>query len=292
MKDLIKIIFMISLVIIVYIFRTDISNFILNSIIYRGNNKVLTYNEYYLGNDYLFVQNTDITSATNYQDVLNIFYTVINSGDDNYTFMCKYSECISDVNKLIDDSDIISNINNFVHPFNSYYQIKITIIYDREVNIKIDKLYTDAEIEYIQNYVDNYIKENIGDSMNDYDKIKKFHDHVINNTEYDVKEHSRSFNAYELITTNKAICSGYSDIMAIYLDTLGIKNYRISSENHIWNLVNLDGKWYHLDATWDDPVASDGKQYLIHNFFMISTEELFKLDDLEHNYNKEIYKEA
>ena len=173
MKDLIKIIFMISLVIIVYIFRTDISNFILNSIIYRGNNKVLTYNEYYLGNDYLFVQNTDITSATNYQDVLNIFYTVINSGDDNYTFMCKYSECISDVNKLIDDSDIISNINNFVHPFNSYYQIKITIIYDREVNIKIDKLYTDAEIEYIQNYVDNYIKENIGDSMNDYDKIKK-----------------------------------------------------------------------------------------------------------------------
>ena len=23
---------------------------------------------------------------------------------------------------------------------------------------------------------------------------------------------------------------------------------------HAWNLVNLDGAWYHFDATWDDPL--------------------------------------
>ena len=81
-------------------------------------------------------------------------------------------------------------------------------------------------------------------------------------------------------------------IISIYLNMLNIQNYKINSENHIWNLVELDGKWYHLDVTWDDPIASDGKQYLIHNFFMISTEELLKLDRLEHNFDKETYLEA
>ena len=80
--------------------------------------------------------------------------------------------------------------------------------------------------------------------------------------------------------------------MSIYLNTLGIQNYKITSENHIWNLVNLEGTWYHLDMTWDDPVASDGKQYLIHNFFLISTSELYNLDKVEHNFDYNIYIEA
>ena len=88
------------------------------------------------------------------------------------------------------------------------------------------------------------------------------------------------------------ICSGYSDAMKIFLDKLNIVNYKVSNDQHIWNLVYLDGTWYHLDATWDDPVASDGKQYLIHNFFMIPTDKLFKLDRLEHNYDKKTYIEA
>ena len=80
--------------------------------------------------------------------------------------------------------------------------------------------------------------------------------------------------------------------MNIYLNTLGIQNYKISSSNHVWNLVNLDGTWYHLDLTWDDPVASDGNQYLLHNFFLISTDELLNLDTVEHTFDKNIYKEA
>ena len=44
--------------------------------------------------------------------------------------------------------------------------------------------------------------------------------------------------------------------------------------------------------TWDDPVASDGKQYLIHNFFLISTNELHTLDTVEHNFDNKIYIEA
>ena len=45
-------------------------------------------NEYYRDYDFDFVQNTDDFEPDNTQDILNIFYTVINSGMENFTFYC------------------------------------------------------------------------------------------------------------------------------------------------------------------------------------------------------------
>ena len=128
--------------------------------------------------------------------------------------------------------------------------------------------------------------------MSNYDKIKLFHDHIVNNTKYDENMSDDLYTAYKLLTTGLSVCGGYSDIMSIYLNTLGIQNYKITSEDHVWNLVYLDGVWQHLDMTWDDPVATDGKQYLIHNFFLISSDELHKLDSVEHNFDTNVFKEA
>ena len=128
--------------------------------------------------------------------------------------------------------------------------------------------------------------------MSNLDKIKIFHNHIVNKTKYDQDNTFESYTAYNLLTSGISICGGYSDIMAIYLNMIGLQNYKINSDNHIWNLVNLDGVWYHLDMTWDDPIASDGKQYLIHNFFLISTEQLHKLDSIEHNFDSNVYIEA
>ena len=89
-----------------------------------------------------------------------------------------------------------------------------------------------------------------------------------------------------------ALCSGYSDAMKIYLDKLKVPNYKISNSNHIWNLVYLDGQWLHLDLTWDDPVTTDGSNILLYKFFLISTDELHKLDATGHNFNVEYYPET
>lgn len=292
MKDLFKIIFMFCLVIVVYIYKDNISNFITDNIIYKGSNKVLTYNEYYLDQDYNYVQNIDTSSVKNYQEVLNMFYTIINSGDNSYSFYCDYDKCLDDIENLISQNHIISNINNFVHPFNSFDSINVDVSSSGKITVKNKKTYNDDEIEYINTYIQEFINSNINSNMSNQDKIKVFHDHIINNTVYDVDNTDESYTAYDLLTTGKSICGGYSDIMSIYLNTLGIQNYKITSENHIWNLINLDGAWYHLDMTWDDPVASDGKQYLIHNFFLISTNELHTLDTVEHNFDAKVYVEA
>lgn len=292
MKDLFKLIFMLGLVIVVFIYKDNISNFITDKIIYKGSNTILTYNEYYLDNDYLYVQNTDESKVESYQDILNMFYSIINSGDDSFTFYCNYDNCMKDAKDLIKNKDIIANINNFVHPYNSFSSINIDVISSGKITVKTKKVYSNDEIEFINKYIQNFMESNINDSMTDNDKIKAFHDYIVNNTIYDEDKKEKSYTAYNLITTGKSICGGYSDIMSIYLNVLGIKNYKITSSNHIWNLVYLDDEWKHIDVTWDDPVASDGKQYLIHNFFMISTEELLELDKVEHNFDTTIYLEA
>ena len=78
--------------------------------------------------------------------------------------------------------------------------------------------------------------------------------------------------------------------MAIFLNSLGITNYKISNDTHIWNLVYINGIWRHLDATWDDPISEYNENR--DTYFLISYEDLQKLDDKTHNFDKSIYKEA
>ena len=80
--------------------------------------------------------------------------------------------------------------------------------------------------------------------------------------------------------------------MAIFLNKMNIPNYRISSVNHVWNLVYLDGKWLHLDLTWDDPVVNTKENLLLHNFFLINSDELKKKNTGQHDYDANIFLET
>ena len=97
-----------------------------------------------------------------------------------------------------------------------------------------------------------------------------------------------STSAYGSLIEGYSVCSGYADAMAIFLDAFGIPNLKVSSENHIWNLVNLDGEWLHLDLTWDDV---DNARYK-DNYFLITTYDLFEKDKEEHNFDKDFFLEA
>jgi len=292
MKDLLKILFLVLILGLTFVFKNDIGDFFMENVVYRGENHILSYNEYFLPNNFLYVQTTDVTQVKKYQDILNILYTIINSGDECFSFYCDYDNCLTDVKNIIDDKDIVININNFVHPYNSFDTINLDMSSNGRITVNTTKIYSDDQINYMNDFINDFKNKNINLSMNTWDKIRVFHDYIINNTKYDTNKKYESYNAFNLITSGVSICGGYSDIMSIYLNSLGIKNYRITSENHIWNLVEVDGIWYHLDATWDDPVASDGNQYLLHNFFMISTEQLLNLDKVEHNYDRNTYLEA
>ena len=299
MKKAINYLLLIIILVLIYTYRNNIISYIMRNIIDKPN-EITEKNEYYKDIDYNFVQNTNSMYAKNKQEVLNIIYTTLNKGLVESEFYCDYKECINDVNNIAEDADILASINNFVHPYNSYSKIYFTITNYGKIRIKIDHVYSDSAILLVNNEIDRIIKENINNSN---DKIKAFHDYIINNTTYDNTVsltsqkyvQTNSSNAMGLLFEKKAICSGYSDVMAIFLNKMGINNYKISSDTHIWNLVNIDG-WKHIDVTWDDPVTNDGSNVLLSDFYLISTDTLKqKENDLnknEHTFNKDIYKEA
>ena len=256
-------------------------------------------NDYTRDYDFNYVKRTDDFTPSNYQDLLNIYYTVLNSGEEEFSFYCtdEYSECINDVDSLANNQKVLSTINNFVHPFNSFRHLETSYDDYGKVTLKIEHIYSNNDIKLINAKVKEIEKEIWNSSMSNEDKIKEAHNYIINNSKYD-KDRSdnnivkyKSDTAYGSLLEGYSLCGGYTDAMELFLEDMGIKSYKISSENHVWNAVNLNNAWYHLDLTWDDPITTDGSDILEYNFFLITTSELSELEGEQHNYDKNVYSE-
>ncbi len=274
---------------------------------------ILAGNDYTKNKGYEYVSISKDYVPYSYQDLLDIIYSTVNNGWKQFTFYCpsEYTTCLKDIEKICDDSVLLTHLNDFVHPFNNFTNLKSSISESGEIHLTITYLYNQEEIDYINKEVDKIIEENVTGDMNNYDKIKSIHDYIINNTKYDVKRNesgdskSLSYKAIGLLKDHLATCNGYADTMAIILTKMGFDNYKIattpdeisySATGHVWNAVYVDNEWRHLDLTWDDPVSSDGSDYLYHKYFLVTNEEMAEADKgeveiEEHNFNKLIYLE-
>ena len=258
-------------------------------------------NEYKIfAGEYSYVQNTNKFIPKEKQDIMNIIYTVLNSGWDTFTFYCpkEYDNCVDDITSITNNNELLSNINNFVHPYNSFKTIETNYTTSGEVTFVVHNLYDNKMINDLNAKVDEVIKNNIYDNMTDREKIKVIHDYIINNTKYDTEKISgvtrgNSNNAYGVLLDGYGVCSGYTDAMALFLNKLNILNIKVSSDMHIWNLVLVDGEWMNLDLTFDDPVTDTGEDILSEDYFLIDSDTMIKQDDTnQHNYDKKIFVEA
>ncbi len=62
--------------------------------------------------------------------------------------------------------------------------------------------------------------------------------------------------AYGALVNGTSVCDGYSLAMNYLLEDVGINSLVIAGNaggGHAWNIVELEGDWYEVDATWDDP---------------------------------------
>ena len=194
------------------------------------------------------------------------------------------------------NKSLMSSINNYVNPYNRYSSTnyKINISGNKtKIEITINKKYTKDEVNEINSVIYSYLSKYDLNSMSDIDKIKLAHDFIIDNTIYDEDAINTGkkdiYSAYGVIK-GRAICQGYAETMAIFLDIFNIPNIMISNNEHIWNLVNVNDKWLHIDTTWDDPILSNGNQIKIYDYYLITTDELINLDDSDaHNINTNYY---
>ena len=145
----------------------------------------------------------------------------------------------------------------------------------------------------------------ITEDMTEYDKELAIHDWMIAWADYDMEAASNApdakpdpdnENPYGLLFRKKAICTGYTATFQLFMDMLGIEcisvegTSRKGSEEHGWNMVRLDGDWYCVDVTWDDPVgAKNANQATYHRFFNATSQYL---RDYDHQWDESAAPEA
>jgi hypothetical protein len=124
-------------------------------------------------------------------------------------------------------------------------------------------------------------------SMTDFQKIFSIHSYIVNNVEYDTDNYFKNkipyddYTALGALIKGKAVCEGYAEAVAELLDKAGIENQIVTGPAngigtdgkstwapHAWNLVKMNGKYYNIDATWDDGYGL--------NYFLVSSKQMSK----------------
>lgn len=124
---------------------------------------------------------------------------------------------------------------------------------------------TNYSIGIVEQYKNEIIAE--CENLSTVEKIRYVNNYLIDNTEYDLSAGENVYNIYGALVDKKAVCEGYARTCKYILDDLNIpciiacgigKNSEGKTESHAWNYVKVDGQWYALDITWNDPVITNG----------------------------------
>ena len=222
---------------------------------------------------------------------------------------------------LLNINYIMSNLNGSVDSFQIHPKIfgirRIDFQIIRSDNSYVIDRYKNGtpipeghpEAKVLYEVVTRIIDREIGDqAMTEFQKELKLHDYLVEHCRYSYGSDSNDneFRAYGALIEGEAVCNGYAEAMALLLSCAGVENQYVvgtatsgsraaqaaeagesevqeKAENHAWNLVKLNGTWYHLDTTWDDPIGD--KDIVSHAYFNMSDE----LMERDHTWDHEKY---
>lgn len=186
--------------------------------------------------------------------------------------------------------------------FGDNYQ-KVEIHMKRNVNYYVLKAYKDnepistdmPEAKALYGIVKGVINTYIEPGMTDYDKELAVHDYLVKHCHYSSNPNQDSdsniYRAYGALVDEDAVCNGYAEAIKLIFDCIGMESKMVVGTadgiDHAWNLVKIGENWYHLDATWDDPLPDQGDK-IMHPYFNVSDDILSN----NHTWNQSDYPKA
>lgn len=236
---------------------------------------------------------TSFSYYTQLDDYAKIIYTELEKNLDNMksgTYNVDFGTTFNDLLQQEDGEEILNNsfqlaINalNFDNPELFYIDIsKVYLLtkistklwgttYTVEIGSSNGRSYLnwmfrdEADVEQAINEIEQVkrqIEANLSGS--DEEKIRGVHDYLVANLEYDsTVSKDNIYNIYGALINQCTVCEGYARAFKSIMDDLNIpcliacgtgQNSSGATESHAWNYVELDGKWYAIDVTWDDPI--------------------------------------
>ncbi|MEI4831981.1 transglutaminase domain-containing protein [Bacillus sp. FJAT-53711] len=189
------------------------------------------------------------TQSSNIQEILN---QLINS----------YREILKENDYL---RNTVGNANFSIRGLPGSYTLTLTMNY----------LESKEQAQYVAEQAEQIINSIITINMDDHEKVKAVHDYVVKLISYDTSLQAHT--AYEALTNHSAVCQGYALLTYQLLKEAGL-HVRIvegtgNGQPHAWNLVEIEGKWYHLDTTFDDPVP-DVQNRVTYSYFDLTDDQI------------------
>lgn len=155
-------------------------------------------------------------------------------------------------------------------------------------SIDFTYLYTKDQVKEFDKVIENekqHVLSMMDESMTDLEKVMLVHNYIVMNHEYDYTY--TIYNIYDFFTQRTGVCQAYALAMTYFLRAAGVGCVHAYSYdmNHDWNLVEVDGMWYHVDATWNDTI-NESNSSCFYTYFLKSDEEFLNLShygwDSEH----------
>ncbi|MGN0493541.1 MAG: transglutaminase domain-containing protein [Acutalibacteraceae bacterium] len=178
-----------------------------------------------------------------------------------------------------------------------YIAYSLTPIYvnpdDRTSLLESQEIYN-AALEKYNNEIEQIIS-GISPEMTDLEKALYVHDYLVTHFQYDTSY--TYYDAYSFFKLGVGVCQAYTQTFNAIMHRLGIECTSAIDEpdNHTWNIITLDGKSYHIDATQDDPVYSNDGTLINqsegaaeHSFFLLS-DDTIKNDDSHTEWYSAMY---
>ena len=143
-----------------------------------------------------------------------------------------------------------------------------------EITTQLNEFYDRAD------FFLNQINDELSACRDDFSKAALLHDEIALESHYLIPDSTN----YTLMVNNFGKCENYSRVYAYLLGQVGIKSEIIDSDEmvHEWIKVKLDGKYYHVDLTWDDP-TKDKPELVQHKYFLFS-DSGFPSDHYDYSY--------
>ncbi len=186
------------------------------------------------------------------------------------------------VNRLLDSAAVKSG------PYTRYTLDRIQTrakINGSKASVTFSALYLESkqQADYVIAQAKATLKTLIKPGMSQDEKVKVIHDYIVTRLAYD--ESLTRYSAYEGLTQGTTVCQGYTLLGYRMLTLAGIETRIVEGDadgiSHVWNKIKLDGRWYNLDMTWDDPTP-DQKNEVSYTYYLVNDKTL----DRNHNWKK------
>lgn len=183
--------------------------------------------------------------------------------------------------------------------WNATYQLdNIDGYYFYTFRFNYNYLETDEQEKQIKSEISKFISSLDTNSLSDYEIIKRIHDYICSKTTYcydaldgNYEDFLYAYSPYGALIKGSCVCQGYARAFYRICEELGYNCRVMTSEysssgglfaipdtGHAWNLVEVNGKYYFVDATWDDEFGDKGYDNKKYTFLLVNDSTIKSYD--------------